>query len=236
MSARRRLAATVAAMAGLALTTSAAVWQYGRGQEKDRISAEASAGARDAPIEIGDSAVSEATLRYRRVVVTGEFQPESVVLLDNQTRGAQPGFVVYTALALSGGRHVLVKRGWIAGSPDRSLIPVVATPSGRVSVEGMALPPASRFLELAEPALDGRVWQNVTVERYERRFGKSFQPLIVEQTNDTGDGLVRQWPQPASGSAKHYGYAFQWAAMAALIVVFYVYFSVRKRSSATLPP
>lgn len=235
MSGRRRFVATAAALAGLAVTTSAAVWQYGRGQEKDRIAAEASAGATDPPIEIGNAAVSEATLRYRRVVVAGEFQPETIVLLDNQTRGAQPGFIVFTALALPGGQSVLVKRGWIAGNLDRSVIPEVATPSGRVSIEGVALPPASRFLELAEPALESRVWQNVTVERYGQRFGKTFQPLIVQQTNDVGDGLVRQWPQPATGAAKHYGYAFQWAAMAALIVVFYVYLSVRKRPSKAIP-
>ncbi|MGE0653443.1 MAG: SURF1 family cytochrome oxidase biogenesis protein, partial [Alphaproteobacteria bacterium] len=71
-----------------------------------------------------------------------------------------------------------------------------------------------------------------TVDRYRKRFGLDFLPVVLEQTSDSGDGLVRDWPRPASGSAKHYGYAFQWGGMATLIVILYVYFTFRKSSAA----
>ena len=40
------------------------------------------------------------------------------------------------------------------------------------------------------------------------------------------DGLLRQWPLPAADVHKHYGYAFQWFAMATLIVGLYVWFQL----------
>lgn len=228
MSARRFWIATVASALGLAVTGSAAVWQFHRGQEKDRVVSEAEAGAKDPPIAVGPAAVPESAVRYRRVTVSGRFRPETRVLQDNQTRGSQHGYVVYEALDLGGGVHVVVKRGWVAGLPDRSTLPAVRSPDGTVTLEGMALPPASRFLELAPTELAGPVWQNVTVERYAQRFRRNFQPLIVEQTTPLSDDLVRDWPKPASGSSKNYGYAFQWASMAALIMVFYGYSLYRR--------
>lgn len=220
--------ATVVAVAGLGVTGSAAVWQFQRGQEKDRVVSEAEAGAKDPPIAVGPATLSESAVRYRRVTVSGQFRPETRVLQDNQTRGAQHGYVVYEALDVGGGTHVVVKRGWVAGLPDRSTLPAVRSPEGAVTLEGVALPPTSRFLELAPATLDGPVWQNVTVERYAERYRKRFQPLIVEQTTALSDDLVREWPKPASGSSKNYGYAFQWASMAVLIMVFYGYSLYRR--------
>jgi len=40
------------------------------------------------------------------------------------------------------------------------------------------------------------------------------------------DGLVRQWPQSAAGVHKHYGYAFQWFALATLILGLYAWFRI----------
>jgi len=40
------------------------------------------------------------------------------------------------------------------------------------------------------------------------------------------DGLLRHWPAPAFDVHKHYGYAFQWFALAALITGLYVWFQL----------
>jgi surfeit locus 1 family protein len=49
----------------------------------------------------------------------------------------------------------------------------------------------------------------------------------------SADQLVRNWPAPATGVAKHHGYAFQWFALSALVVILYVWFQLvqpRQRS------
>ncbi|MBI1395457.1 MAG: hypothetical protein GC151_05710 [Betaproteobacteria bacterium] len=227
--ARSRLTVTLIALAGLAITVSACIWQYGRGREKDRIAAEAEAGSRSGLVDLDVAPVSEPALRFRRIRARGIMLPHTTILMDNQPHGSQPGYLVFTAMRLQDGRNIVVKRGWIAGSLNRSELPKVPVPDGTVQIEGVALPPSYRFLELAHASLDGPVWQNVTVARYEQRFGLHFEPLVFEQHSDSGDGLVRDWPKPASGSAMHYGYAFQWGSMATLIVILYVYFTFRKR-------
>lgn len=227
---RPRLGLTIVALAGLGLTVSACLWQYGRGQEKDRIAARMAIDAAGARFELGAQPVEEATVRFRRVSVRGEFLADALVLLDNQVRGTAPGYVVFMPLRIAGtSMHVLVKRGWLAAPQDRMLEPAVRTPSGEIAVEGLALPPNSKFLELSADTHAGRVWQNVTLERVAAATRLEFQPLILEQSSVLDDGLERAWPKPASGSAKHYGYAFQWGAMAVLIVIFYVVLHVRAK-------
>jgi len=220
---------TALSLAGLGVTGSAAVWQYQRGQERDRVAEEARAAALSAPVVIGAARLEEPLVRYRHVVARGQFIGADTILLDNQSRGAQAGYMVFTPLRLSDGGHVVVKRGWIAGSPDRSKLPVITTPDGFVDVEGVAHPPNRRFLELSVDQLTKTVWQNVTVERFSARFGLDFQPLILEQHSAQTDGLTRDWQQPASGSAKNYGYAFQWAAMFLLILGYHVYIRTRRK-------
>ena len=230
-SPRRRpaLLPALVALLVLALTVSASIWQYGRGCEKDRI-ADAIASANTAAVmSLGAVPVAEDVARYRRVRVDGEFIADSLVLQDNRSRGATPGYEVFMALRVAGSAmHVLVKRGWVAGNLDRTRLPAIVTPAGVVVIEGIALPPNVRFLELSQGSMSGAVWQNVTLERFAARFPQPLQPFLLEQHSTLADGLVRDWFAPANGSARHYGYAFQWGAIATLIVILYGYFLSRR--------
>ena len=46
----------------------------------------------------------------------------------------------------------------------------------------------------------------------------------VVQIGEPSEGLLRDWPVPASGADKNYGYAFQWWALCAVIFILYVWF------------
>ena len=224
---RSHWAVTLAAAAGFAITAAACHWQYDKGLRKDALLQQMELAAREAAVDLGARPASPDNL-YRLVTARGHFLPHTTVLQDNQARGPRPGYLVFSALRLEDGRHVLVKRGWVEGDLDRTRLPSLSTPDGAVTLRGLALPPSGRFLEFQETVLTAGVWQNVTVERFGQRFGLDFQPLILEQHSDSADGLLRDWPKPASGSAKHYGYAFQWGAMAILILVFHVIFLYRQ--------
>jgi surfeit locus 1 family protein len=179
---RPRFGPTVLALLGLALTLSACLWQYGRGQEKDRIAARMADDAAGARFELGAQPVNESAVRFLRVSARGEFLTDALLFLDNQARGPVPGYVVFMPLRIAGSpMHVLVKRGWVAAPQDRNVEPVISTPGGNVTVEGLALPPNSRFLELSSDTRVGRVWQNVTLERVAAATRLEFQPLILEQ-------------------------------------------------------
>jgi surfeit locus 1 family protein len=130
-------------------------------------------------------------------------------------------------------RYVLVNRGWIARTADRAQLPLVPTAAGAVTIRGIAMVPRKRTLELSDHVMEGAIWQNLTIERYRDARPLSIQPFLIRQDSESQDGLVRDWEAPDFGIDKHYGYAFQWFALAVTIFVFYAATHYRHRRKFT---
>ncbi len=226
---------TVAAVGGIALTAVAGNWQLDRAHEKERLQQAYELGAAAAALILSATPVEAQPLLFRPIEATGEFVPRAAVLLDNKVLAGVTGYHVIMPLRIAGSpKHVLVNRGWVAAGPDRKRLPDVRTPAGSVTVVGIAVLPG-RFLELSGAQPSGPVWQNLTIERYRRRMQLDIQPVVIEQQNDLGDGLVRSWSGPDVGAARHYGYAVQWFSLCGLIVFFYVFFHVRRDGTKKVP-
>lgn len=224
-----RLVTTLAAVVGIALTLSLASWQLGRAHEKEGLAARLAALAKDPPVALGTAEVTARDVEWRQVLARGRFDARHAVLIDNRIHRGVAGYHVVMPLEIEGGgRHVLVNRGWIAGNPDRAKLPEVRTPVGTIEVTGLAVVPSRRFLELSATSTAGRVWQNLTIARYREAHPLPLQPVLIQQESPLEDGLVREWDPPNLGVDKHYGYAFQWLALAATILVFYLVTHVRR--------
>jgi surfeit locus 1 family protein len=227
-----RLITTLAAAAGIAVTLALAHWQLGRAHEKEALASRLAQRAQDAPVTLGSAEVRAADVEWRRVIVRGRFEPRHAVFVDNRIHRGVPGFHVVMPLELGkpggGSRYVLVNRGWVAGTPGRSGAPQVATPPGPVEITGLAVVPSARFLELSKDVQQGNVWQNLTLERYREAVPIPLQPVLIQQETPIDDGLVREWDPPNLGVDKHYGYAFQWLALSATVLVFYLVTHVRR--------
>ena len=220
---------TLGALAGIAATLALGNWQLGRGQAKTALAQTIAVASRDAPIELGGGHVSADDVVWRRVEARGRFAPQYGVLIDNRIAHGAVGYYVVMPLKLAGSeRYVLVNRGWIAATQARATLPEITTPAQEVTISGMATVPGKRYLELSPQIIEGRVWQNLTLERYRANFPLTLQPVVIQQQSETPDGLVREWSAPDLGVDKHYGYAFQWFAMAAAIFVIYLVCNVRK--------
>lgn len=221
-----------AAAAGIAVTLALGFWQLGRGEEKAALGSRLERLAREPAIRVAADELPARDVELRRVEARGTFEPQHMVLLDNRLRQGVAGYHVLMPLRLAGGeRHVLVNRGWVAGSPDRSRLPEVRTPPGLVEVRGIAIVPGPRFLELSSRVAEGRVWQNLTIERYREAVPLMIQPFVIRQDAEGApdDGLVREWQPPDLGVDKHYGYAFQWFALSAAILIFFLVTHVRRK-------
>jgi surfeit locus 1 family protein len=95
-----------------------------------------------------------------------------------------------------------------------------------VRLEGRIAPPPSRLYEF-DAVASGAIRQNVDPEHYGREIGVALAPVSVQQEGASApDGLVRDWPRPALNVYTHYGYAFQWWAMGALIAGLYVWYQL----------
>lgn len=130
---------------------------------------------------------------------------------------------------------VLVQRGWVPRDQrDRTLLPSLPTPAGSVEVQGRIAPPPARLYEFASSA-SGVLRQNLDVDKFGIETGLRLAALSVQQTVSTAsadDGLMREWPRPAADVQKHYGYAFQWFALSALMAGLYGWFQFVRPSLA----
>jgi len=222
---------TLAAVAGIALTFALGTWQLDRGHEKAALAERIKSAHRDALIAMPAAEIRAEDVQWRRVEARGRFEPKYAVLIDNRVLHGVPGYHVVMPLKLgTSERYVLVNRGWVAGTGARSQLPQIATPSGVVTVVGLATVPSRRYLELSTRIAEGNVWQNLTLERYRAAVPIAIQAVVIQQENDLGDGLQRVWAPPDFGTNTHYGYAFQWFALAAAILIYYLVTHVRKRT------
>ena len=216
------------------MTLALANWQLGRAHEKEAAAARLEMRAKDPPVRVAAAELSAEDMEWRRVTARGRFEPRYAVLIDNRVRRGVAGYHVVMPLAIEGSaeRHVLVNRGWIAGTAERRRLPEVTTPAGTVEVAGLAVTPSRRFLELSAATAEGRVWQNLTLERYRQAVPISVQPFVILQESPLEDGLAREWDPPDFRVNTHYGYAFQWLALALTVLVFYLVTHVKRRPPA----
>jgi surfeit locus 1 family protein len=232
-AARARIWVLVATVLGVAVTARLTVWQLGRADQKLAMQAALDSRSGLPPLagaDLAHTADDAMTQHYRPVHLRGRWLAERSVYLDNRQMNGRVGFHVVTPLLLSGSADaVLVQRGWAPRDQlDRTRLPVVPTPAGEIDLEGRIAPPPARLYEFQVSAA-GAIRQNLDLDAFARETSLQLRPLSVLQTDSSataGDGLLRQWPLPAVDVHKHYGYAFQWGALGALMTGLYVWFQL----------
>jgi surfeit locus 1 family protein len=219
---------TCAALAVALLTARLGVWQLSRAAEKIALQAAIDAQTRLPVLDaLPTDAQPASALHHRRVQLQGRWSAAHTIYLDNRQMSGRPGFFVVTPLLLADGRAVLVQRGWLPrDNNERTRINDAPTPAGEVSIDGRIAPPPSRLFEF-DGADAGRIRQNIDVDVFSRETGLRLAPFsVVQTTGPADDRLMRDWPAPATGVAKHHGYAFQWFGLSALVVILYVWFQL----------
>jgi surfeit locus 1 family protein len=220
-----------AALAVIVLTVSLGNWQSRRAEEKLALGRELDDAARHAVLALPSVPVGAHGFEFSRVSARGEYSTRHTILLDNMVLRGVVGYQVLTPLKIAGGdMHVLVNRGWVAAGARRDSLPQIQTPAGMQTVEGIAVVPTSRILELDAKTEEGMVWENLVLARYAKWSGLKLQPFVLQQTSDAADGLARVWQRPDTGADRHRGYAFQWYALATMTLIFYVAFSFKRQT------
>jgi surfeit locus 1 family protein len=181
--------------------------------------------------DLATDSTQAAAQHHRPVRLAGHWSAPHTVFLDNRQMGGRPGFYVVTPLKLADGRAVLVQRGWAPRDlRDRTRVPAPPTPATPVVVSGRLAPPPGRLYEFDTPSADtaGPIRQNLELAAFARETGLALVPSSVLQSEPAmpQDGLLRDWPAPSLGVAKHHGYAFQWFGLSALVVLLYVWFQL----------
>jgi len=193
------------------------VWQISRGLDKRADQA----AFRD---ETGFAAWQDGmTIRpYQRLKATGRYDNEHQFLLENIIVNSRYGYYVITPLSGEEGEPVLlVNRGWIEKGADDIDLGLLELPSRRVTVRGRAgsLPRAG--MKMGEAVTPGIDWPKRAVypsyEELAAALGSDVQTFALLMDHEEPDGFYRHWVPTEFGPGKHFGYALQWFAMAAVL-------------------
>ncbi len=223
---------TLGALLAAGVTFALGQWQLSRAAQKEayqaRVEAQGSLPQLDAKFLLGNGDLSADI--HRGVVLRGQWLAARTVYLDNRQMNSKVGLYVVTPLRLEGATGVvLIQRGWVARNfIDRNALTPIETPSGIVEIQGRIAPPPSKLYELGSSER-GLIRQNLDMRQFSAELGEPLVPVSVQQLGPASEGLLREWPVVGSGVEKHYGYAFQWFALSALISILYVWFQIVRR-------
>jgi surfeit locus 1 family protein len=231
-----RLVPALAALLGMMLFVYLGLWQSGKG---DRLAVElAQRAARHqlGPVIVHSDLLDAQALRDAPISVVGRYLPEQQFFLDNRQENGQAGVHVITPLQIEGTQTlILVNRGWVGWPNGRGVLPVVSTPVGRITLTGLAAVPSTKefFLMPKQVQAESKLWSRLDMKRAAAQLKSALQPVVLLQNSeDAQDGLIRHWEPPQDRVGLHRGYAFQWFGMAAALFVFYLGASLRKGQQA----
>lgn len=229
----RRLVLIVVALAAMLATAMLGRWQWSRMAQRQALQAAVAQAERlpllDGAVLAGAVAArAPEVLLHRRIVLRGSWLGERTVFLDNRTMNQKSGFYVLTPLQLAGssGVVVLVLRGWVPRDfADRTKLPPIAMPAGEVQIQGRLASHAPAVYALGTDG-PGPIRQNIELAAYAAETGLPLAPVMVQQDGPPLDGLVRDWPAPASGAETNLNYAIQWFSLCGLIGFLLLWFQV----------
>lgn len=231
---RLRWVPLVATVVVCAIGISLGNWQMRRAEEKRVLQQQLIGRAGFDPLNASALKSGELPDEFRRVTAEGEFVREWGVYLDNRPLRGKSGFYLLMPVKLVGStQSVLVLRGWFprdARDPNR--LPEIPFPPSPVHLEGKVRHSAGKLMQLGQPGelRPGAIVQNAEIADFIRASKLPPHTFIIEQTSDTGDGLVRDWPLPSTGIDTHKGYAFQWYALSAAALIFFLVTGFRRAS------
>lgn len=203
-------------------------WQLDRSRHKQALFDDFAAGGAAVALD-GRSSGLEAMRRYAPVRATGNYLAGRQFLLDNMVEGGVAGYRVLTPLLLGDGRAVLVDRGWVPRDFSAVALPEIAVEEGVRTVTGLldALPRPGIALDAPPQPGWPKVVQFPALDELSEALGLELVTGLVLLDPAAPDGYLRNWRPSDFGPERHIGYAFQWFALAATLVILYLAWSFR---------
>jgi surfeit locus 1 family protein len=208
-------------------------WQLDREVEKIELQALHERRTASAPVSVEELDWQRGDIAYQPVTLTGQFDNERYLLLDNRIQGGRVGYEVLMPFTTSSGQTLIVNRGWIAQGATREQLPTVMPVENSVTISGSVYVPVSETFVLSEAQeaqiVDWpRVVQKIDVTAWSELLQMPLLPHTVRISQDSPGALTAHWPTVNMEPEKHRGYAVQWFSMAAALLLMYVYFGTRK--------
>lgn len=168
---------------------------------------------------------------YQRVILSGLYDTQRTILLDNQLSGGRAGYHVISPFILDTGRIILVNRGWVALGESRELLPAIVSPVQAGGIQGTIVKPVSVGFRMGEVRTDQNwpmVIPFVDIERLNGVFEGRLLPMMLWLSPQQDDVYERDWQPVWMAPEKSEAYAIQWFSFAIVAAILFVFLNLRK--------
>ncbi|HEX6259781.1 MAG TPA: SURF1 family protein [Woeseiaceae bacterium] len=218
----RDLLPPVAAIALVALFVSLGLWQLERAAEKRAVQA-AFAGAGEYRTLTSDASY----LPYQPLRATGRYLAERQFLVDNMILDGQLGYFVLTPFEYAIEEPLLlVNRGWLPKTARTEIavaIEIDGDEAAEMTVKGRAGQLPRVGIRAGDAFAGGTDWPRIAnwpnLDELSAALDRDVLPFVLLADPEPRSTLVRRWEPRQAGPMRHLGYAFQWFALAAAVVV-----------------
>ena len=224
---------TVVTIAILYLMATLGQWQYNKGEYISNLQDKINERKHLPPVSMQELPHDAEDQIFIPVVVRGRFDTDHHFYYDNRIVNGIAGYDIYTPFAMEDGRAILVNRGWLKQGRTRQQLPEFETVGSIVSFKALVDRPPSKDYLLADNVHSELSWpmvlQYIDTAEMGQMLGYELMPMVLRLDKDAEHGFYREIPVLKLDSAKNTGYAFQWAAMSAALVVIYIAVNVKRR-------
>lgn len=170
---------------------------------------------------------------FQDIEAQGQYLTRRQIFIENAILDGRLGYYVISPFEFSAnGPLLLVNRGWIQKKADNTGLPEIEVTEEALSIRGktghlprVGIRPGEAFASHAQWPRVG-VWP--TSDEVAVELGHEVLPYVLLLDPDQEQGYKRKWQPPQSGPSTHYGYAFQWFAMASTLLIM-VGWNLKKR-------
>lgn len=170
---------------------------------------------------------SDATLQFKQVAATGEYQNDWTVILQNKPHKNKIGYEVFTPLKMTGEKRLLlIDRGWVPEEYNHTA-PAIPAVKGQVEITGeikllneYQFILGNNLLAQTSPIM----MQKMDVKELASVTQQEFYPFVVHLDAADKNGFVREWEITTVMPQRHLAYAVQWFLMAFALCIAYFCF------------
>lgn len=211
-------------------------WQMNRGIHKKNISNIVRSKSQDIPVEL--SSLSHPNLqqhRFTSVTFAATFINQFTFLLDNQIHQHKAGYRVITAAQTPDcDSWILIDRGWIPTGKNRQDLPSIEPIDGVKQLVGIINTIPSGIVlhkdKISQTHQPPFVIQSLDYGLINNLLQHHIFDFVVQLRSNGITNYIIPELNFGISSYKHWGYAVQWYLFAALVFVYYLIATIKRRS------
>lgn len=206
-------------------------WQLERAQEKLKLK---QLHAQNQQVTLSSFPKGDIDERFNQqhIAVSGDLLHQYTWLVDNQVKNGKVGYEVLVALALPNEQRLaIVNLGWVAAPATRDQLPRLKEWAGTRDFTGQLHVPVANPYTIA--SVDTNDWPKriaqVDISMAQQHSSLKLFGAVLRLSQGSAVGYDKTWRWSNKMTVdKHNGYAFQWFALAATLLILSTYFGYQR--------